>query len=96
MMILITYDIMTTTAKGRRRLQKVAKYCQDYGQRVQNSVFECNVDYAQLLAFRCGLLKLINEKEDSLRIYHLGKNYATKIEHYGTKVAYDPEGVILV
>ena len=95
-MILITYDVNTEKAAGRKRLRSVAKTCVNYGQRVQNSVFECMLDNAKLSNVRNELLKVINPEEDSLRFYHIGKNYQNKIEHYGVKPSYDPEGVIIV
>ena len=95
MLVLITYDVNTTTAAGRKRLTKIAKECVNYGQRVQNSVFECDLDAASLVTVRKRLLDIINEKEDSLRIYNLGNKYANRIEHYGTKESYDPEGELI-
>lgn len=77
-------------------MRSVAKICVNYGQRVQNSVFECMLDNAKLSYVRNELLKVINPEEDSLRFYHIGKNYQNKIEHYGVKPSYDPEGVIIV
>lgn len=96
MLVLITYDVNTTTSAGRKRLSKIAKQCCNYGQRVQNSVFECDLDYAKFVEVRAKILKLIDEKEDSLRIYHLGNKYQNKIEHYGTKETYDPEGLLIM
>ena len=96
MLILVTYDISTIDNLGKKRLNKVAKYCVDYGQRVQNSVFECDLDYSQYIIFKNGLLKLIDKNKDSIRIYKLGKNYQNKIEHYGTKESYDANGLILM
>lgn len=96
MLVLITYDINTTSADGSKRLSKVAKVCTNYGQRVQNSVFECNLDAAMLVMVIKKLKDIINENEDSLRIYNLGNNYSSRIEHYGTKVSYDPEGELLL
>ena len=84
------------TAAGRKRLIKIAKECVNYGQRVQNSVFECDLDAAMLVKVRKRLLEIINKDEDSLRIYNLGNKYAGKIEHYGTKEAYDPEGTLIL
>ena len=95
MLILITYDINTKTSEGRKRLAKIAKECINHGQRVQNSVFECNLDAAQLVKLRKKLLDLIDEKQDSLRIYNLGNKYFDKIEHFGIKETYDPEGELL-
>lgn len=90
MLVLITYDVNTTDAAGRKRLAKVAKICVNYGQRVQNSVFECSLDNAQLIVVRDKLRKAIDEEHDSLRIYNLGNSYSNRIEHYGAKEAYDP------
>ncbi|MCM1117951.1 MAG: CRISPR-associated endonuclease Cas2 [bacterium] len=85
MLIVVTYDVSTETSAGRARLRKVAKQCQNYGQRVQNSVFECIMDEAQFVSFKSGLLKIINEAEDSLRFYRMGNAYQNRIEHYGNK-----------
>ena len=91
MLVLITYDVNTESTNGKSRLRRVAKLCEDYGQRVQNSVFECLLDPAQLLLVKEKLLKIIDEKEDSLRIYHLGGKYERKIENFGAKQSYDPQ-----
>ena len=91
-MMLITYDVSTETSAGRRRLRRVAKLCRDYGQRVQYSVFECQVDPAQWAVFRARLIDEIDENTDSLRFYRLGANWRGRIEHVGAKPAYDPEG----
>jgi CRISPR-associated protein Cas2 len=96
MLVLITYDISTQTADGRRRLQKVAKQCISYGQRVQNSVFEYILDPAQYTFLKNELEKIIDKGQDSLRFYLLGKKYKTKIEHIGAKPSIDIEGVLLV
>ncbi len=96
MMILITYDVNTTTPEGRKRLNKIAKLCCDYGQRVQNSVFECNVDHAKYVFIKNELLELFDSEKDSIRIYNLGNNYASKIEHFGAKETYDPEGILML
>lgn len=96
MLVLITYDVSTQNASGRTRLRKVAKECVNYGQRVQNSVFECIMDYSQLLLLKEKLKGLINEEEDSLRFYYLGNKYESKVEHYGIRQGYDPEGVLVV
>lgn len=85
MMVLITYDINITTAKGRKRLRNVARVCENFGIRVQNSVFECVVDAMQYEQLKHDLLKLIDAQSDSLRFYRLGDKYATKVEHYGAK-----------
>lgn len=96
MQVLVTYDVSTVTVEGRRRLRRVAKVCLDYGQRVQNSVFECLVDPAQLVALRTQLLDLMDLESDSLRIYHLGAGWNRRVEHHGTKVSIDPQGSLIV
>lgn len=96
MLVLITYDVSTQDAAGRARLRKVAKECVDHGQRVQNSVFECILDASQLLLLKDRLISLIDEKEDSLRFYHLGNKYQTKVEHFGIKTSYEAEGVLMI
>lgn len=96
MLVLITYDVATQDAVGRSRLRKVAKECVNYGQRVQNSVFECILDASQLLLLKDRLVSLINEKEDSLRFYYLGNKYQTKVEHFGIKTSYDAEGTLMI
>ncbi|MDR1628746.1 MAG: CRISPR-associated endonuclease Cas2 [Oscillospiraceae bacterium] len=90
MLVLITYDVNTESTLGKKRLRKVAKVCVDYGQRVQNSVFECALSPAELCIVKDKLLKVIDENSDSLRIYNLGNNYKSRIEHFGAKEAYDP------
>lgn len=85
MLILVTYDVSTQTAEGRTRLRKVAKVCQNYGVRVQNSVFECIVDATQLLMMKKELDDMINKDTDSLRFYNLGNKYKSKVEHVGAK-----------
>lgn len=84
-MVLVTYDVSTTDKAGQKRLRKVSKICLNYGIRVQNSVFECVVDQTEYAQMKIKMLDVINDREDSLRIYHLGKNYQTKVEHFGTK-----------
>jgi CRISPR-associated protein Cas2 len=96
MMVLVTYDVETTTLDGKRRLRQVAKYCLSYGQRVQNSVFECLVDPVQFKQLKNKLEKTINPKKDSLRYYMLGSNWKNRIEHVGAKSAYDPEGLLFI
>ena len=93
-MVLITYDIDTTDASGRKRLRKIAKICVNHGQRVQASVFECNVDAAMLVALKAKLLEIMDTDKDSIRIYHLGSRWHGKVEHYGAKPSYDPEGFL--
>ncbi|HOC70138.1 MAG TPA: CRISPR-associated endonuclease Cas2 [Candidatus Hydrogenedentes bacterium] len=95
MMVLVTYDVNTETAEGRRRLRHVAKACENIGQRVQNSVFECLVEPAQWIQLKNTLTDIIDEKRDSLRFYFLGANWRNRVEHVGTKTAYDPEGPLI-
>ena len=96
MMVLITYDVTTTSDAGKRRLRKVAKHCMNYGQRVQNSVFECLVDPTQFTAFKLRLEEIIKHDEDSIRYYFLGDNWERRVEHHGVKEGYNPEGVIII
>lgn len=96
MLVLITYDVSTQDDGGKRRLRKVAKECVNYGQRVQNSVFECILDPSQVLILKDKLLSIIDTEEDSLRFYYLGNNYANKVEHFGVKAGYEAEGVLMV
>lgn len=95
-LVLVTYDVSTQNPEGRKRLRKVAKECVNYGQRVQNSVFECILDASQLLIFKDRLTSLINEQEDSLRFYYLGNKYSAKVEHFGIKTSYDAEGILMI
>ena len=95
MYVLVTYDVATATPKGKRRLSKVAKACLDYGQRVQNSVFEMKVDPAQWTACRGRLLDLIDPAEDSLRFYLLGDHWQRRVEHHGSKPSYDVDGPLI-
>lgn len=88
MFILITYDISVISNKGQSRLRKVAKICVNYGQRVQNSVFECKVTEAELLKIKKQLTDVIDEETDSLRFYRLGENYDKKVQHIGAKATY--------
>lgn len=96
MLILITYDVNTQDAAGRGRLRRVAKRCVDYGQRVQNSVFECLLDEAQYRLLKHELEGLIDADKDSLRFYNLGNNYHSRIEHVGIKQSYPAEGLLMV
>ncbi|HLO29916.1 MAG TPA: CRISPR-associated endonuclease Cas2 [Anaerolineales bacterium] len=95
MMVLITYDVNTETAAGKRRLRKVSKKCQDYGQRVQNSVFECIIDPAQLKQLQDTLEKIIDSESDSLRYYYLGDKWKNRVEHIGAKPSIDLEGTLI-
>ena len=96
MLVLVSYDVATTTPEGRRRLHRVAKVCESYGQRVQDSVFECLVDPAQWAELRARLMREFDPAEDSLRFYFLGSNWKRRIEHLGAKASYDPEGPLIV
>lgn len=96
MMTLVSYDVSTVDAAGRKRLRKVAKECVDYGQRVQNSVFEVDVDYGTFLKLKDRLMKIIDEEQDSLRFYYLGNNWKRRVEHIGAKETYDPEGSLIL
>jgi CRISPR-associated protein Cas2 len=96
MLVVVAYDVSTELAEGRRRLRRVAKVCENHGQRVQNSVFECWVDLAKWVSFRSRLLAEIAPGEDSLRFYFLGDNWKGRVEHVGTKLSYDPEGPLIV
>lgn len=96
MMVLITYDVETATPAGRKRLRMVAKQCVNFGQRVQNSVFECLIDPAQFAELRHRLETIIDSEKDSLRYYFLGNNWKTRVEHIGAKTSYDPEGTLMI
>lgn len=96
MMILVSYDVATTTLEGRRRLRQVGRACQNLGQRVQKSVFECLLEPAQWTRLKLQLLKLYNPEEDSLRFYYLGSNWRGKVEHHGAKPSLDPEEPLVV
>ena len=96
MMVLISYDVSTTDSEGKTRLRKVAKECRNHAQRVQNSVFEADLDYSTFLKLKARLIKLIDEEKDSLRFYYLGNNWEKRVEHIGAKETYNPEGVIII
>ena len=96
MLVLITYDVNTEDAAGRKRLRQIAKQCINYGQRVQNSVFECLLDTAQCRSLQAKLCRLMDPEKDSLRFYYLGDRYEKKIEHFRAKAAYSPEDVLLL
>ena len=96
MLVLITYDVNTQTPAGRTRLRNVAKQCTNYGQRVQNSVFECVLDAAKAREVKEKLIKLIDEQNDSLRFYYLGNNYRKRIEHIGAKESFDVEDTLIL
>ena len=96
MLVLITYDVATTSKGGVRRLRRVAKICQNYGVRVQNSVFECVVDSTTFLLLKNQLIEEIDAKEDSLRFYRLGENYQHKVEHVGSKESLDVSKPLII
>lgn len=96
MLVLITYDVNTVSTSGQKRLRRVSKICQNYGQRVQNSVFECVVDATQYTALKFELESVIDKEKDSLRFYKLGNNYKNKVEHIGIKPSIDMEGTLIV
>jgi CRISPR-associated protein Cas2 len=96
MFVLVTYDVNTETAEGRKRLRHVARICENRGQRVQNSVFECVVDPGQWAALKSRLLAIASPELDSLRFYFLGNNWRQRVEHFGAKPSYDPEGPLLI
>lgn len=96
MMVLVTYDVNTETTAGQKRLRRVAKTCENFGQRVQNSVFECLVDPGQWAVLRQRLIDETDQDCDSLRFYFLGKNWKRRVEHVGAKPGYDPEGPLFI
>jgi CRISPR-associated protein Cas2 len=96
MLMLVAYDVNTETPEGRRRLRRVAKACENYGQRVQNSLFECLLEPAQWTNLKSRLIGEADLEKDSLRFYHLGANWKRRVEHVGAKPAYDPEGPLVV
>jgi CRISPR-associated protein Cas2 len=96
MLVVVAYDVSTESDAGKRRLRRVAKVCENVGQRVQNSVFECLVDAAQWVKLRARLIGEAELAEDSLRFYFLGDNWRHRVEHVGTKETYDPQGPLVV
>jgi len=96
MQVLVTYDVATSSEGGLRRLRRVAKVCLDYGQRVQNSVFECKIDQAQFVALRTQILELVDCELDSVRFYFLGNDWNGRVEHYGAKPSLNMDGPLLV
>ncbi len=96
MLVLITYDVNTETAAGKKRLRQVAKQCVNYGQRVQHSVFECVLDAAKCKEVQHKLEQIIDKDKDSLRFYYLGNNYKSKVEHIGAKESFDIEGTLII
>jgi len=95
MLVLITYDVNNETLAGQKRLRKVSKACQNYGQRVQNSVFECIIDPAHLKELQATLDRLMNPEKDSIRYYYLGDEWRKRVEHRGAKVSLDLEGTLI-
>lgn len=96
MQLLITYDVATSTEGGQKRLRRAAKICLDYGQRVQNSVFECEIDPARFVELKKRLLEIIDLQHDSLRFYNLGSHWDGRVEHFGTKPSFNPKGTLIV
>ncbi len=96
MLVLITYDVNTETAAGKKRLRQMAKQCVNYGTRVQNSVFECEMDAAKCREVKAVLEEIIDTEKDSLRFYYLGNNYKNKVEHIGVRESLDMKGVLLM
>ena len=96
MLVLVTYDVSTATQAGRQRLRRVARACKDYGQRVQFSVFECDLDPALWVTLRARLVDCIDPETDSLRFYMMGRNWQAQVEHVGAKPAADPDGLLIV
>ena len=95
-MVLISYDVSTGDEAGKKRLRKVAKECQNHAQRVQNSVFEANLDYSTFMKLKDRLEKIIDKEKDSLRFYYLGNNWSRRIEHVGAKETYNSEGILII
>ncbi|ARM31058.1 CRISPR-associated endonuclease Cas2 [Prosthecochloris sp. HL-130-GSB] len=96
MVVLVTYDVSTEDREGRRRLRRIAKMCQNYGQRVQYSVFECTVDPAQWTLLRAQLVDIMDREKDSLRFYHLGSNWKHRVEHEGIKEPRDFDAPLIL
>ena len=95
MMVLVAYDVNTETPDGQSRLRHVAKVCENRGQRVQNSVFECLVDASQWVELKRRLMDTVNLEKDSLRFYYLGSNWKTRVKHIGAKAGFDQEGILI-
>lgn len=96
MMVIISYDVSTSDPTGKKRLRKIAKECQNHAQRVQNSVFEADLDYSTFLKLKDRLVNIMDKDKDSIRFYYLGNKWERKIEHIGVKESYNPEGVIIL
>jgi CRISPR-associated protein Cas2 len=96
MLILLAYDVNTEDKKGQKRLRRIAKLCENYGQRVQNSLFECLVDPAERAQLEQEIFEIFDPEKDSIRIYNLGKHWQSRVEHHGAKPSYDPEGNMVI
>ena len=96
MLVIIAYDVNIGDKNGAKRLRHVSKMCVDFGQRVQNSVFECNIDYGTFVKLKNNLLKTIDKEKDSIRFYLLGNNWKGRVEHYGTKPSINFEDPLIV
>lgn len=96
MMVIISYDVSTSDPTGKKRLRKIARECQNHAQRVQNSVFEADLDYSTFLKLKDRLVNIMDKDKDSIRFYYLGNKWERKIEHIGVKESYNPEGVIIL
>ena len=96
MLVLVSYDVNTQDVAGKRRLRRIARHCENWGQRVQFSVFECVVDPAQWVVLRNNLVDCMDEDKDSLRFYFLGANWKNRVEHVGAKPSYDPQGTLIL
>jgi CRISPR-associated protein Cas2 len=96
MLVLVTYDVSTRTKAGQKRLRRISDACQDWGQRVQNSVFECEVDWAQFVEMKASLVAIADLKVDSVRFYLLGNEWKGRVEHFGAKPSVDLRGPLLV
>lgn len=95
MMVLVSYDVNTQDVAGKGRLRRIARHCQNWGQRVQLSVFECTVDPAQWTKLRATLIQTMDQEKDSLRFYFLGANWKNRMEHVGAKASVDPDGPLI-
>lgn len=96
MQILVTYDVATSTEGGKRRLRRVAKVCLDFGQRVQNSVFECKIDSAQFVQLKSKILEIVDLENDSVRFYFLGNEWDGRVEHHGAKQSLNMDGPLII
>ena len=95
MFVLITYDVNVETSAGKSRLRRIAKECVNYGQRVQNSVFEVNLEYGKFILLKDRLIRLMDQEKDNLRFYYLGNHWKEKVEQFGVSQKYDSEGLLL-